>query len=74
MLSKASAAIAVLMMNTQEAQAGFISGLNMPWGQCGNDFGVAYSADDFEARMSKYEKSGAETFRYWIHFDANKQL
>lgn len=52
----------------------WINGLNMPWDQCGNDWGVSYSHSKFDSHLSKYHNSGATTVRQWIHYDGNKQL
>ena len=52
----------------------FKNGLNMPWYQCGNDWGIAYDHDTFDTYYAKYNASGADTLRQWIHYDGAKQL
>ena len=52
----------------------FKSGLNMPWGNCGNDWGSSYDRALFERSFSKYRASGADSVRIWIHFDGTKNL
>ena len=50
MISKVSTAVAVLVMNLKLSDA-FLNGVNMPWVNCGNDWGVDYKPDEFQTRM-----------------------
>lgn len=56
------------------AVQGYIFGLNMPWNNCGNDFGSYYNADAFEQAFAKYRSNGASVVRVWDHYDGNKSL
>ena len=74
MLDKISK-VALLALSLDQVDAtDYVNGLNMPWDQCGNDWGVSYTNSAFDAHLTKYKASGADTVRQWIHFDGNKQL
>ena len=66
-------AAALMLLNSSFAAA-WTNGLNMPWVNCGNDWGTDYNSNVFAADFKKYKASGADSVRYWIHFDGNKQL
>ena len=74
MFSKIVLPSVAFMSATNAAASSWTNGLNMPWGNCGNDWGVAYDSKLFETSFKKYKASGADTVRYWIHFDGNKEL
>ena len=50
----------------------WVNGLNMPWENCGNDWGVSYDHQRFNTYLKKYKSGGANVVRQWIHFDGNK--
>lgn len=74
MFNKISKATLLALSLDEVNAADFVNGLNMPWDQCGNDWGVSYKTATFDTHLSKYKASGANTVRQWIHFDGNKQL
>lgn len=63
MLSKIALPTMALMSATNAAASSWTNGLNMPWGNCGNDWGVAYDSGLFEKSFRKYKDSGADTVR-----------
>lgn len=51
----------------------FINGLNLPWVNCGNDYGIdSYPESSFNDAFQRYCQSGANSARVWIHYDTNK--
>ena len=73
---KLLSAAALLLLNSSSVSAwDWTNGLNMPWVNCGNDWGVqGYKSSTFDTYFKKYKASGANVVRYWIHFDGNKSL
>lgn len=67
-----SALIALLIMGAVSTVHGWINGLNMPWNQCGNDYGVNFNWNVFNEAFSRYKAAGANSVRVWVHYDANK--
>ena len=52
----------------------WMNGLNMPWNNCGNDFGSNLDKTAFSNAFSKYRNDGANTVRVWIFFNGDKSL
>ena len=49
----------------------FDNGLNMPYNNCGNDFGVSFNVDLFNSSLTRYAAAGANMVRIFIHFDGD---
>jgi hypothetical protein len=50
------------------------NGLNMPWNNCGNDFGNNINEAVYKAAFQKYHNSGANSVRVWIFYDGAKSM
>ena len=51
----------------------FLNGVNMPWNQCGNDYGQGlFDRSSFENAFGKYQNDGSNLVRLFIHYNGCK--
>lgn len=66
--------LSLLVLGALSTVSAWINGVNMPWNNCGNDFGVSFNSGVYNEAFSRYSQAGANTVRVWVHYNANKQL
>jgi len=69
-----SSLVALLLLGAVTSVAGWYNGLNMAWNNIGDDFGARFDYNVFSESFSRYNNSGGNSVRVWVHFDGNKQL
>ena len=64
--------LALLFLSAVTSVAGWINGLNMAWHNLGDDYGAKFDFDVFNESFSRYNRSGANAVRVWVHFNGDK--